>query len=261
MPNATVRANARTLPEATSRRAVLGAVLAAGAAGATAALPAEAAAAPALSAADEHVLELWRRLADLRAIAERCGELYYAARDQLPEWAAPGPKYCRPDGSPGDTEMTSGWPMVACLDRRPINDRGQINARPDPDDLRIELLLALQKGGDGAGVLQEYSQTFAEVSARRRQQIEEIRRLNIDALCERAAAADQAVGEVETEFQSYMGESSLAVAAVLMVSLNEEEVEGLNRAALRAIRPQLVGEIGEEADRVLAEAAEEEAAR
>jgi len=41
MPNATVRANARTLPEATTnRRAVLGAVLAAGAMGATAAIPA-----------------------------------------------------------------------------------------------------------------------------------------------------------------------------------------------------------------------------
>ena len=43
MPNATVRAAARPLPEATNRRAVLGAVLAAGAFGATAALPAVAA--------------------------------------------------------------------------------------------------------------------------------------------------------------------------------------------------------------------------
>jgi hypothetical protein len=42
MPNDTVRANARALPETTNRRAVLGAVLAAGAAGAAAVLPATA---------------------------------------------------------------------------------------------------------------------------------------------------------------------------------------------------------------------------
>jgi hypothetical protein len=42
MSNATVRANARALPEATNRRAILGAVLAAGAAGATAVLSAAA---------------------------------------------------------------------------------------------------------------------------------------------------------------------------------------------------------------------------
>jgi hypothetical protein len=43
MPNATARANARTLPEGTTRRAALGAIIAAGAVGATLALPAVAA--------------------------------------------------------------------------------------------------------------------------------------------------------------------------------------------------------------------------
>jgi hypothetical protein len=42
MPNATVRADARTLPEATTRRAALGAIIAAGAAGVTTVLPAAA---------------------------------------------------------------------------------------------------------------------------------------------------------------------------------------------------------------------------
>ena len=63
MPNATVGANARTLPEGTNRRAVLGAVLAAGAAVATA-LPAAAAA----SVARSHHPD-----ADLFALIDRAG--------------------------------------------------------------------------------------------------------------------------------------------------------------------------------------------
>ena len=58
MPNATVRANARSLPEATNRRALLGAVLIAGAAAATA-LPACAAfETPGLSAVDRRQCRL-----------------------------------------------------------------------------------------------------------------------------------------------------------------------------------------------------------
>jgi hypothetical protein len=56
MPNATVRANDRTLPDATTRRAVFGALLTAGA---VAVIPAAAAgaAAPTLSTIDSHVLD------------------------------------------------------------------------------------------------------------------------------------------------------------------------------------------------------------
>ena len=58
MPNATVRANTQNLPEATNRRAVLGAVLASAAAGTAAALPATSAAQPpALSDVDRQVLD------------------------------------------------------------------------------------------------------------------------------------------------------------------------------------------------------------
>jgi len=54
----------------TDRRAVLGAVLAAGAVGATAVLPA-AAAEPQLSAVDRRVLDLWRRLSKLHTISKK----------------------------------------------------------------------------------------------------------------------------------------------------------------------------------------------
>jgi hypothetical protein len=56
MPNAAVRANARTLPETTDRHAVLGADLAAGSAGAPAILPAAAATQNELTKSDRQIL-------------------------------------------------------------------------------------------------------------------------------------------------------------------------------------------------------------
>jgi hypothetical protein len=55
----------------TNRRAVLGAALAAGVAGATTTLPGYAAPAAPLSAVDRRVLDLWRRRAKLNAIVDR----------------------------------------------------------------------------------------------------------------------------------------------------------------------------------------------
>ena len=67
MPNATVRANARTLPEATTRRAALGAIIAAGAAGATVVLPAAASRAIAASEPYEDAA-LFALIAEAKAI-------------------------------------------------------------------------------------------------------------------------------------------------------------------------------------------------
>jgi hypothetical protein len=66
MPNATVRANARTLPEVINRRSVLGAILAAGAAGATAVLPAASGAAAASEPYEDATL--FALLTEARAI-------------------------------------------------------------------------------------------------------------------------------------------------------------------------------------------------
>jgi hypothetical protein len=100
MPNATLRANARTLPEATTRRAALGAIIAAGAAGATA-LAASADVIPrALSAELDPVLALaakvraaWNRVEEIITEqgddeGERCDEawrLFEAAHAELLE--------------------------------------------------------------------------------------------------------------------------------------------------------------------------------
>ena len=48
------------------------------------------------------------------------------------------------------------------------------------------------------------------------------------------------------------------LAVVLMIEIrNLEDVDGLKRASLSALRPQLVGAIAEDADRVLAEEKED----
>jgi hypothetical protein len=67
MPNATVRAAARTLPEAATRRAALGAIIAAGAAGATVVLPAATSRAIAASVPYEDAA-LFALLTEARAI-------------------------------------------------------------------------------------------------------------------------------------------------------------------------------------------------
>jgi hypothetical protein len=131
MPNANVRAKATALPEETNRRAVLGAVLASGAAGATAILPAAASSQPQLSAIDLRVLDLWRRRARLQAINDKTDEQITAAEAQMPTWARSGPKYVLAKGElfiPGIDDVnveTVGWPEVADLDQQPINAIGK----------------------------------------------------------------------------------------------------------------------------------------
>jgi hypothetical protein len=98
MPNAIVRANARTLPRATNRRAVLGAVPAAGAAGATAVLPAAASRAIAASEPYDDA-GLFALLTEARSIEVLQKEIYDAEeaawdrmiRPDRPSALNPGP--------------------------------------------------------------------------------------------------------------------------------------------------------------------------
>ena len=138
MTNATLRANAQTLPEATNRRAVLGAVLAAGALGATAVLPAYAATGPAaLSATDRRVLDLWQ---PAQPDAGRPGTHLRSNGPGAGPNAGIGsgwPKYVFAAGNSflylagGDV----GWPEVADLDQQPVDAFGRILARPNVEDL------------------------------------------------------------------------------------------------------------------------------
>ena len=124
--------NAKT----TTRRAALGAVLAAAALGAPALAMAPAAAAP-LSPVDRRVTDLWLRRRRLMAIADRWSKQSDAAQASLPEWARSGPVYVMPDGTPAG-KAQAGWPVVADLSRRPVLPSGAVNVRPNWQDVVSE---------------------------------------------------------------------------------------------------------------------------
>jgi hypothetical protein len=68
-------------------------------------------------------------------------------------------------------------------------------------------------------------------------------------------AAYDALFAIEHVLQADIGASVHALAAVLMIEIEDglpEDVPGLHRSALAVIRPQLVGEIATAADRALA---------
>jgi hypothetical protein len=118
-----------------SRRAVLGAVLSAGAVGAMPAAVPIACTSPALTLTDQRALDLWKRLRKLLAIRQRLEDDYDAATARMPAWARSGPKYGHPDGSPAD-DYEVGWPMVADLSQAPVSPvTGKIIARPRVEDL------------------------------------------------------------------------------------------------------------------------------
>jgi hypothetical protein len=76
---------------------------------------------------------------------------------------------------------------------------------------------------------------------------------------EQCSAAHGTLFAIENELRCAMPASVLALAAVLVTQIEgdvPEDVPGLNRAALAAIRPQLVDVIAEDADRVMAQGKE-----
>ncbi len=263
MPNDPVRANARPMP--TDRRAVLRSLASAGALGAVAVAPAAAAATPApLSVADQRALDLWARRQRAKRICDEREAASAAAASKLPEWARPGPKYLRRDGSPFGEDMSPS-PMVVDLRRRPLMPGSIVDARPSAEDLYAEWRRADEaevrrsvESDDGfaetGAALSEFVRALAEHEGRLRQMRAEHERLGTYGLDNALEAAFRVRSAVELQLEKLIDFSDLAAAAMLIVEIgydNGEDVPGLQRAALRALRPRLVGAIAEDADRVL----------
>ena len=88
-----------------------------------------------------------------------------------------------------------------------------------------------------------------------REQKDYFHRLAEAAVEHNSEAAYDAVFATEHVLQADIGASVHALAAVLMIEIEDdlpEDVPGLHRSALAAIRPQLFGEIAAAADRALA---------
>jgi hypothetical protein len=72
-----------------------------------------------------------------------------------------------------------------------------------------------------------------------------------------SAAISATILAIEKALHAVIETSVQALGAVLIIQIHDqwsEEVDGLNRAALVAIRPRLIGAIAEDADRVLGDA-------
>jgi hypothetical protein len=268
MPNATVRANAQTLPEATNRRAVLRSMLVAGAAVATA-LPGvviAAAQSPALSAIDRRVLDLWNRRSIMRTALERISDEGSAAEAQMPAWARSGPKYVLAKGEifvPGVDGAGSdvGWPQVVDLHQQPVDCLGRILARPNVEDLYDQFREACRARNRKEATL-GFLQALLAHDARVKAQDVERDRAGYNRFVKRSEAGWSKVLDIEKAIRKHAEASVLALGASLVIGIHaddeEENVLAAYRASLRAIRPQLVGAIAADADRVLAQ--DEEAA-
>jgi hypothetical protein len=263
MPKATMRASARTLPEATNRRAVLGAVLAAGAAGAMAVLPVAASGMPTLSAVDRRVIDLWDRRARLQVGIDRLLKQINTAEAQMPKWAQAGPKYVLAKGElfiPGvdDVRQVFGWPEVADLDQQPVDVLGLIIARPSTDDL-VRQFFSDQKA-DYHEAARRLTRALVAQQERLKEQEVERQRTNFNELNERLDEVCISRGDIGLEIQRHAESSILALGATFLITIelddDEDDVLQTYRASLRAIRPQLVGAIAEDADRVLAQGEE-----
>jgi hypothetical protein len=211
MPNTTVRATARTLPESTNRRAVLGAVLAAGAAGATAALPSAASVTPALSALDRRILNLWRWRAKLNVIGDHRWKQFQTASDALPAWADSGQKFIAPDGRPVGRSVE--LPEVVDLSRRPIRRDKLVNVRPSAEDLADEFKEAILSGVPAAAAREELARSLTELDDRLREQAAVKDRLGVDILADRSQRATDAQCDLEDSFGEHIGTSVLALGA------------------------------------------------
>ena len=261
MANATLRANAQTLPEATNRRVVLGGILLAGVAIPSA--PAAAAQSPALPAVDRRVLDLWNRRSRMRTALERISEESRAAEAQMPAWARSGPKYVLAKGQiflPGvdDAGSNVGWPEVVDVHRQPVDCLGRILARPNVEDLYEQFHADVRVNRDEARL--KLTRALIAHDERLKQQRAEEERVGYSRLTARTKAVWFKVFDIENAIKKLAEASDLAIAASLVIGIqaddDEDDVLQTYRAALRAFRPQLVGAIAEDADRVLAQEGE-----
>jgi len=140
-----------------------------------------------------------------------------------------------------------------------------------PTDRRAVLGAVLAAGAVGATAVLPAAAAESQLSAvdrrvldlwRQHAELKAIYDHNINSRMAREHSADwvnlcDALNDIKEKLAEHFGTSVLALGAILTLWIDDELYTGLNRASLRAIRPQLVGAIAEAADRVLAE--EEEA--
>jgi hypothetical protein len=161
------------------------------------------------------------------------------------------------DGAGGDV----GWPEVVDVHQQPVDRLGRILARPNVEDLYNQFHADVRVNRDEARL--KLTRALIAHDERLKQQRAEEDRVGYSRLTARAEGVWPKVFDIEKAIRKHAEASVLAVAASLVIGIQaddeEENVLAAYRAALRALRPQLVGAIAADADRVLAEKYEEAA--
>jgi hypothetical protein len=269
MPNATVPAIARAMPKTTNRRGALCAVLAGAVIGA---VPAAAIAANELTEADRRAIE---RLARYRAMNARLVDLNFRAdalEDKLPDIGQSEKelgsahekrrhKIWREEPGGYDASMLRACREIeqAYLDGRLVDEPGLVNGANywrqrimsfQEDDPKILAAIAAFDEND-----RQLEVDLAACKAREAAHEAERERLGLDSLEEEHGRLCDDLSDLRDEILSSELRSPHALAAAVMIKIDDtdEETADILRASLASIRPQLVGAIAEDADRVLAQ--------
>jgi hypothetical protein len=196
----------------------------------------------------------------LRVALDRNSDEIDAAKAQMPEWARGGPKYVSIEfpilNSTSLNGGDVGWPEIADLDQqKPIDGIGRILARPNVEDLYERFQVDVRANREEARL--KLTRALIAHDERLKQQKAEQERTGYSRLTDRRESAWKTVRNIEDAIQNHVDTSVLALAAILALGIREDREEDevllAYRASLRAIRPQLVGAIAADADRVLAQ--------
>ena len=261
---------------ATNRRAVLGAVLAAGAAIGTGHVAAATAATNEIMESDRRAIEQWVRYRATRGTLRDLALQIEAAEERLPEWAQVEPGAIRPSADDiraarearhsqiyempeGDQAShhricTEIWRAI--LDRKFIasdadyyrkiaeqpvtpNMSSAIAAFEESDRLRDAELAALEARKEAC--------KEAQAAERRRVGLVELQ-AEYDRVVDEFGAPMDEISSAELR-----GPHVLALALMIRMDEIHGSEDAIERASLSALRPQLIGAIAEDADRVLAQ--------
>jgi hypothetical protein len=217
------------------------------------------------SADDARINALWAErtatAGELRGLHREIEE----AESKLPEWARPGPKYLRSDGTYGGEDV--GWPLIQG-GRTP--EDGVINKRPSPDDIRETFEIHVRHRGEDVwqrvkDAQKVYEKSMAELNERLRLQRIEKERVGLagcderqEALCDRSNDIDDAIeampataAKAAAMFMIAMLRNNPGNADTLRGDGSDGDGDGLGSIAghiLPVLRPQLTGLIAHHVD-------------
>jgi hypothetical protein len=181
------------------------------------------------------------------------------ARDRLPWWAAPGPRYIDHTGDP--TGDISGWPAIQGLEPPAYTNALRVS-RPGPSELKRRYEAALRwPGGDKrrAAIRADYRQEVRDLVSRIRAQRSEEAAVGLPAL---EAEDDELTGRLIGVLCAIRGlagrdpTNPMVMAAWLMANVfwnrdSDCPLSGWDTDVLATLLPSLTGVIRDDAEEIV----------